>query len=237
VQAIQSINVATFGCAISDGGGGLLGALDAHGNAHSVTFDPYTITSSAPGGEAIHFTVQNTGSMPAVLTVAAPSVSSPFSIIGDPFAPVSLAPNATNLYSTGVQWVSLDNSNLNQSASLTWTVNCGDGPSVTFYSTNYGTYDTLPSVRFAGGGTGFTPNDLIHVTYGWDSGSWLLDGNGSYAIPTAGADGSFTYWFADDCHDASHTLQTTDQAVTVSATDENGHTATGSGILACSLMP
>jgi hypothetical protein len=50
------------------------------------------------------------------------------------------------------------------------------------------------------------------------------------------ANGSFSYWFADKCHDG--VAVTTDQPMTVTATDI-GHptiTATGTGILACSLM-
>ena len=92
--------------------------------------------SSAAGSAPFSFTVQNTGTIADVLTVSTTPVSAPWSVINAPFAPAPLAAGATHVYNTGVSWTALDNSNLGQSGSVTWTVTCGENiPAVVFDNT------------------------------------------------------------------------------------------------------
>jgi predicted ribosomally synthesized peptide with SipW-like signal peptide len=123
VTAQEDINVGTFECRITEPV--TPGAIIA-GDAKSVTYTAPTIMSSDPGSAPFMFTVANTGSIPAVLTVTTSSVSAPFSVIGYPFAPIALAYPGTYTYNTGVQWTELSNDNLGQSGSVTWTVHCTD---------------------------------------------------------------------------------------------------------------
>jgi hypothetical protein len=208
VKAIQNINVGTFSCVISDGGGGTISA-----DQHSVTYDPYTIMSST-GSELLHFTVQNTGSIPDTLTVTSPAVTNPpFSIVGDPFAAVNLAPSATHLYNTGVQWTNLDNSWLGHSYPLTWTVNCGEqggaaagtvifdntpaGPNA-FYSPNLYYSESLGALSESQFGTqvGFSPASPRHLqtvtvamsswtcqSGNWNDGTCLTTPSSTFNVP------------------------------------------------------
>ena len=187
VQAIQHISVGTFSCVISDGGGGVLS-----NNNKTVTFSAFNITSSAAGTDPIHFTVQNTGSIGDVLTVSTTPVQNPpFSIIGMPFAPVPLAPGATHLYNTGIQWTTLDNSNLGQQGDVTWTVNCGEAaagvgfPAGSYYAVNNGgtqfaagtwvrSTSPIASTAVVGGGTATQSLSGGNV-------SLAITGGGSYA--------------------------------------------------------
>jgi predicted ribosomally synthesized peptide with SipW-like signal peptide len=134
VTAKENINVGTFSCGITTATtGATYGAIDALGYAHSVSYTAPTIMSSAAGTAPFFFTVKNTGSIADVLTVSTSPVSSPWSIIGAPFTAVPLSAGASTTYNTGVSWTALDNSNLGQTGTITWTVNCGEnGPTVIF---------------------------------------------------------------------------------------------------------
>ena len=122
VTANQNISVGSFKCIITDGGGGTVAA-----DQKSVAFTS-TILSSAPDTAPVHFTVENAGTINALLTVtASPALSAPFSYL--PLAPAPLtfvAAGASQLVSGGVQWTELTNANLNTSANLTYTVACVD---------------------------------------------------------------------------------------------------------------
>jgi hypothetical protein len=124
VKAKENINVGTFQCKIVDPS---MGNVTADGK--SLVYTAPEIDSSAPSSAPFTFTVQNTGSIADVLTVStSPAISAPWSIIGAPFAPVVVAGGGPHLYNTGIKWTELDNSNLSQSGSVTWTVSCNELP-------------------------------------------------------------------------------------------------------------
>src|ERR1035437_3518429 len=141
--------------------------------------------------------------------------------------------------------LTLQPDNEGNNVSITYTVNCNEtgAQTVTFFSTNFGVYAGQNRIRFAGTGSGFTPGDTVDIVYKPVNtppfeapqdlaGDWGILGE---SAPVVAANGSFSYSFADNCHDGA---VTTDQPMTVTATDI-GHptiTATGTGILACSLM-
>ncbi len=165
VTAKENINVGTFQCQIvaaTPVGPSTVIAADGK----SVTYTAPTIVSSAPGSAPFSFTVQNTGSIAQQLTVStSPVLSSPWSIIGAPFAPVPLAAGDSTTYNTGVQWTELSNANLGQQGTVTWNVTCGEVPVPAF---NVGYYTST------GGGTttadGFcrytTPQALLNLDDG-----------------------------------------------------------------------
>src|SRR5664280_839827 len=136
VTAQENINVGTFSCGITaTSAGGQLGAPGANGYAHSVTYTAPTIMKSDPGSAPFSFTVLNVGSIPDVLTVAtSPVLSTPWSIIGAPFAPVALASGASNVYNTGVSWTELVNAQLGAHFTVTWTVSCNEDHSTVAFS-------------------------------------------------------------------------------------------------------
>jgi len=241
VTAQQNIHVGTFSCDITSANGNVSGK--------TLTYNAPPITSSAAGNSAFTFTVTNTGTISAALQISETALAAPFSsMLTMPVAPVVLAGGNATTYNAGIQWAALSNANRGESVSITYTVNCGEvgTPTVTFYSTDRGSYGGQDSVRFAGSGTGMTPGDTIDVSYSWKvpdcstfspacpwdlSTYWSAVGE---TAPKADANGNFTYWFADNCHDGQNYI--TDQTAVVTATDGHGHTATGTGILACSLM-
>jgi len=232
VTATQNITVGTFGCAISSA----VGTVDGKTLTYNVD-----ITSSAAGSSPFSFTVTNAGAITAVLQFSETALAAPFSsILATPVAPVTLAGGASTTYNAGIAWPELTMADLGKHPSITYTVSCSETrfSTVSFYSTNRGNYGGQDSIRFAGAGTGFTPGDTIDVQYSWVAGGpWDLAGYwGALGLtaPVADAGGNFTYWFADNCHDGI--AYTTDQTATVTATDAHGHSATGTGILACSLM-
>jgi predicted ribosomally synthesized peptide with SipW-like signal peptide len=123
VTADETINVGTFECLIVAPSDGIIA-----GDAKSVSYTAPTIMSSAPGSAPFDFTVKNTGSIPAYLTVTVSPVGAPFSVIGAPFAAVPLGSLATHTYATGIAWGALSSVNEGTSGTVTWTVTCAELP-------------------------------------------------------------------------------------------------------------
>ncbi len=123
VLAIQHINVGTFACLITDGGGGTVSA-----DQKSVDFTSPTINSSAPGSAPFTFTVKNTGSIGAQLSVSeSPVLSPPWSYMPiTPSASFPLTAGASQAIGVGVQWSTLSNADLGSSGTVTYTVDCGE---------------------------------------------------------------------------------------------------------------
>ncbi len=151
VQAIQNITVGSFGCAVDASGAGVSLGNYQNGHPHSVTYTvPTTINSSAPSSAPFSFSVLNYGSIDAVLSITASGLTTPFSIIGSPFSSVPLAAGASAPISTGIQWTALNNSNLGQTVTATWTVECADaGTGAVVFDNTPGalvTTQNLPSI-------------------------------------------------------------------------------------------
>ncbi len=136
VTAQENINVGTFDCLITTP---VTPNAIIASDQRSVTYTAPTINTSAAGSAPFSFTVENTGSIDQVLTIATSALGSPFSVIGDPFTPVLLAHSTSTTINTGVQWGELSNANLGASGTETWTVSCGENlPAVIFDNTPAG---------------------------------------------------------------------------------------------------
>ena len=123
VTASENISVGTFECLIVPPSDGVIA-----GDGKSVSYDAPEITSSAPGSAPFSFTVQNTGSIDAMLSVSVSPVGAPFSSIGAPFDDAHVVAGATHLYNAGLQWGELTNANLGTSGTITYTVSCDEVP-------------------------------------------------------------------------------------------------------------
>jgi hypothetical protein len=145
------------------------------------------LITSSTGSAPFWFNVSNTGDIADVLTVATSPVSPPWSIIGEPFAPVALGPGGTHNYNTGIAWAGLDNSNLNTHGAVTWTVSCNEnGPAVIFDNTPSVVPGNLPSygaqaysfnewgggVTFAGSARKLSTATVIMSSWACQSGTW-----------------------------------------------------------------
>jgi hypothetical protein len=134
VTGQETVNVGTFGCSIIHAGAGL-STTDLDGNivgGTSVTYTAPTILSSAPGSAPFNFTVHNTGTIAAYLTVTTTplSLSSPWSYITPTYTPVTMpvAAGSDVVVGTGVQWIELQNADRGATGTVQWTVTCHDQP-------------------------------------------------------------------------------------------------------------
>lgn len=184
VTAQQNIQVGTFECMIVEPSDGTIAP-----DGKSVTYTAPTIESSAAGSAPFSFTVQNTGSIPDLLSVSTSTVDAPFSIIGSPFAPVALASGSSHTYATGVSWGELTNANLGSQGTVTWTVDCGENrPAVVFDNTASVLPSNLPSygpeayaynewgpgATLAGTARKLTTATVTMSSWACESGSWNL---------------------------------------------------------------
>ena len=146
--------------------------------------------------------MKNTGSIPDELTVATSVVSSPFSIIGAPFAPQHLNGGASFTYNTGVQWGELTTPTSARVAPSpgTW-IAARTRPQVIFDNTPAIVPSNLPSygpeaysfnewgggVAFAGSARKLATATVTMSSWACQSGSWKCPGHGCACVTTPGA--------------------------------------------------
>ena len=186
VQAIQNINVGTFGCSITSATPGAIVA------GKTVTYSG-TLTSSAAGQALFDFTVAPTGSIGvhAVVSVATAPVS-PFSAVMPTPTAYDIAVGSSQTFSgAGMSWPTLNNDQLGHSYSVTFAVNCTDqgggfSSNVIFDNTPITATSNLPSYgpqAYAfnewGGGVTFAGTDrhlqtatVTMSSWACQSGSW-----------------------------------------------------------------
>ena len=248
VSAKQNIQVGTFSCQIVAPSSGTIA-----GDAKSVEFTSPTIMSSLPGNAPFTFTVKNVGSIPQALTVSATALSAPWSDMLTDTGPVALPAGGTHTFAAGVAWTDLGNSNIGQKGSIIYTVNCGEGPTISAVVSGpeaplgavsgYGS----PAMRFTVAGANWAAGDNIYLTYVAGaplSYSYTEMGHyfGEPNDPTVIAGGTFGMWFQDNCqlNPGGPTEPTVgvDVNYTITAKDQTtGQTATYNGILPCGQDP
>ena len=116
--ATTTIHVGTFNIDISSSAPGVVTV-----DGTSVTYQCPDILSSVAGSCAFPFTITNTGTIPANITVSATTPPSPFSDMLGAVAPFQLAGGAHHDFAAGIQWTELGQGNLGQAVSITYTIN------------------------------------------------------------------------------------------------------------------
>ena len=196
-SAIDNANVGQFGCTVS--------STDPNAvvNGNSVTITNPPLTSSASGNLLTSISVQNTGTMPAVVhwteatggTIAwqpAGRMGYASGTSGDPLSTdLTLQPNASHTYTNGVgfMWAELTNADIGQTATVTYTANCSEVPAL------------VPTkVQFVGAVDGvLTAPTAKQTSYSYLGGSYphveTWTGSGTLTVASASgwpSSGSFT---------------------------------------------
>jgi predicted ribosomally synthesized peptide with SipW-like signal peptide len=228
VSAVQHLSVGSFGCQISSASDGAI----VNGDQTSVDFTSPTIMSSLPGQAPFEFTVTSTGNIPVNLHVTeAPALSAPWSDMLGSQPDVLLTQGQTHQYNAGVSWTELGNDNIGQQGTVAYTINCGEGPTMSFVSTDNNSNGRLTDVLQM---ANFPPNDPITLTYAINYPTSPLQFFGSV---TTAADGTATQtWTAvENCYDPDGvTLYSTNETVTMNATDGTNTWQAVVGTVVCS---
>ncbi len=116
--ATENISVGTFALQLSSTQAGVNVVND-----HTITYTVPTLTSSAAGSAPLAFSVKDNGTIPmsSVTITAVVTGDGNFTSIAPPAA-FPLAAGASQLVNVGLQWGSLSNSDLGQSATVTYTI-------------------------------------------------------------------------------------------------------------------
>ena len=123
--AKDNISVGTFGISISSTTAGAVvtnsGVIGS--DVHTVVYTAPTIQSSAAGSAPLEFTITNTGSMPAsVSVVSSDGFAAPWSdMFVNPGTQV-IAVGGHFDYNGGMAWTALGNADLGSSHSVTYTI-------------------------------------------------------------------------------------------------------------------
>ncbi|MGA8417544.1 MAG: hypothetical protein WB808_13125 [Candidatus Dormiibacterota bacterium] len=117
--ATENISVGTFGIQLNPVTAGMT-VIDSHHIALTIP----ALQSSAAGSAPMVFTVTNTGTIPATITVTAGAVSgdSNFTAIAGPTAFVVNGSATSANVSVGLSWPVLSNADLGASATVVYTI-------------------------------------------------------------------------------------------------------------------
>jgi hypothetical protein len=126
-SATANISVGTFGISISST---TLGAVPVNtgtpGNSvHTITYACPTVQSSAAATCPLQFTITNTGTMPATITVAGAlgtGSDTAFSVIAVAAGPTTIPVGGHVDFNGGISWGVLGNGDLTKTASVVYTI-------------------------------------------------------------------------------------------------------------------
>lgn len=230
VSAQQNVVVGTFGCKITSA---TVGDISTDGS--SVYYNAADINSSTAGTRPMSFTVASTGTIPVVLNIVATPVPLPFTDLLSPTTSQTLTTNESVTYTAGISWTELNNSNLGQSASIAYVVNCNEEnanpvTTVTYHGTPNGK-GVQPTDLFAG--TGFLPGANLSVFMLRMGSPVVFNVNSVLGATTVGPTGSWSQTWGDDCRpsDLSAAVHV-DMPVVIWASDGT-RSAIGSGVVPC----
>jgi hypothetical protein len=121
-SATETIEVGSFGIDVSSDAPGAI----VVGN--TVTYQAPMIMSSAPDSAPFAFTVTSTGNIPVAVTVsvAGPAMPAPFTDLLVNPGQVVLDEGDAYVFNGGIGWTELDNLNLGQLVSITYTIDAAE---------------------------------------------------------------------------------------------------------------
>jgi hypothetical protein len=180
----ENINVGTFACIIVNPSDGTIA-----GDQKSVTYNAPAITSSAASNAPFEFTVKNTGSIDQLLSISVSdsgTLSVKFSDMPlAPASPVVLPAGSQQTFDTGIQWTTLDNTDLGSSGWFKWTVDCSEAGQVIFDNHPAVLPGNLPSLGFQatqtdefGGAVTFAGTDRSAASATVTMSSWTCETGG-----------------------------------------------------------